>query len=352
MSDLCAVQSRNAVVPSESLASEEVTRAVKALFHSMWKHGGTRFMGANPISIERRNLPSLVDDYLVSLKSDGVRYMLVLLTVNDQPCAVMVDRKMKMYEVEVWGDADYYKGTVFDGELVWEYGFESPRLTLLLFDCVLTMGESMRGVLYSDRLLHIHGICLTNHDENDEETVEEMLEDQKKIACMNNLIPIRLEPKRFVNMKNTLLLWESRLVCSHKTDGLILAKNTDQIDTGKARNTFKWKPDNTIDIRITATCGDDIRAFVNNNGKSVPIESLSPDFQVVVDVNDLILCSLTPSLNDIFECSCTIGRSVVHFFPTKRRSDKPSPNDVNIVLATLRNVKENITIEEILDLVK
>jgi hypothetical protein len=56
----------------------------------------------------------------VAEKSDGVRYQLVLGTYDNRGFAVMVNRRMQMYEVPIYANPDYFKGSVFDGELVIE----------------------------------------------------------------------------------------------------------------------------------------------------------------------------------------------------------------------------------------
>ena len=156
--ELCVVQSRMSVNPSESYAEEHVVQAVKRLLRSVWKNGGgDRFMGANPVSVERKDLSSIREnDVLISLKSDGVRYMLVLINVDGDPFAVMVDRRMRMYEVSVWADMSYFDGTIIDGELVWEHGFAVPLLTFVSFDVMMKESRVCYENLYSDRLSLLH----------------------------------------------------------------------------------------------------------------------------------------------------------------------------------------------------
>ena len=55
-----------------------------------------------PISLDKRGLKSLRtgrDDYLCTLKADGSRFVLLMLMIEEDPIAVMVSRKLEMYEV-------------------------------------------------------------------------------------------------------------------------------------------------------------------------------------------------------------------------------------------------------------
>ena len=47
------------------------------------------------------------------------------------------------------------------------------------------------------------------------------------------------------------------------------------------------------------------------------------------------------------KCTCSIEGRRVTLFPIKKRVDKPSPNDYHIVKATMKNVVEGISFEEI-----
>ena len=81
---------------------------------------------ANPVSMSRSCLEIIRrDEYVASLKADGVRYMLLLtMSTPDAsghlaPQAVMIDRRMCMFEVSIWAPTHMFAmGSVFDGELV------------------------------------------------------------------------------------------------------------------------------------------------------------------------------------------------------------------------------------------
>ena len=362
--DLCVVQSRNSVTPSNSHAPEITRSAVLAVLGRAWGKTGRcdRFRGANPVSIARKDLSVVTNDILVSLKSDGVRYMLVLTMVDGEPVAVMVDRRMRMYEVEIWANNTYYMDTVIDGELVFEHGYTVPKLVFLMFDCLMMEGATCNGVRYCDRLMKLHAIVFTPIEGETLESIEQRTLDENKLVCMNTQVPLRLEPKRFVPRDQVCALWDTRHASCHKNDGLIIALNTDRVGTGSCRDVFKWKPDNTIDVRIClpadTTDASTVQVYVALNGKTLEItkslEYNGRKLRVAMESNDLITRTAEASrrsnsaLDAIFECRCTLKDEWICFFPMKHRPDKPSANDLFTVQATITNVIENITIEEIM----
>ena len=361
--DLCVVQSRNSVTPSNSQAPDSVRKDVIAVLNKAWgKCGrGDRFRGANPVSIAREDIPLLTDDILVSLKSDGVRYLLVLTIVKGEPVAVMVDRRMRMYEVEIWANDSFYLDTVIDGELVFEHGYTVPKLVFIMFDCLMIEGNTCNGVMYCNRLMKLHAIVYTPIQGETIDDIERRTLDENKVVSMNNEIPLRLEPKRFVPRDQLSALWNSRHASWHKNDGLIIALNTSRIGTGSCRDIFKWKPDNTIDVRIRLPMGNvdasSAKVYVALHGKAFDItrslEHNGRTLQVSMHSNDLLTRTaeasqcVHSSVDAIFECRCTLQDGRICFFPMKHRPDKPCANDLHTVQATITNVLENISIDEL-----
>ena len=80
------------------------------------------FPGPNPVSMERTNFTRIrEEDFMISLKTDGIRYLLILTTKPNsiEPIALMIDRAFNMHEVEIWANEEFfYNGCLFDGELV------------------------------------------------------------------------------------------------------------------------------------------------------------------------------------------------------------------------------------------
>ena len=111
------------------------------------------FPGANPVSIERKNIDTIVNnDYLVALKTDGIRYLLLMTTKpnSTEPISLMIDRTLKMYEIEIWASEEYYfRGCLLEGELVWD---NNKNLNFIIFDVILLKGLKCNEMNYRNRL--------------------------------------------------------------------------------------------------------------------------------------------------------------------------------------------------------
>ena len=108
---------------------------------------------ALPVSLERKDFSVLNGSpYAVSEKSDGLRYMLVLGKYSDGThYSVMLDRKFTVYEVNVAAKEEHFtKGTLVDGELVWEFysSLYPPRQLYMVFDVLNTCGEDHQTMDY------------------------------------------------------------------------------------------------------------------------------------------------------------------------------------------------------------
>ena len=370
---LCVISESKRIQPSESMIKNPkekeiiITKLLNAFRISTTNISDFRFPGSQPVSLDRSNLEHIKDDsYLVSLKSDGIRYLLFLTTCGDSPIAVMVDRALNIFEVEIWANESFFlKDTLFDGELVWEHRSASPTLLYLIFDVVVLRGEFCNAMSYSDRLMFIHKYILTIAPagiSNDDEQLEKYIIDEDKVFAMNNYYSMKIAPKKVLASDNVDIVWNERLKMAHMNDGLVFTKDSDRNQQrGTAYSTFKWKPDNTIDVLLEFTNNTNTPAMKFRDGtKIVEVSQISYNsktFDVTIVPNRLIQCivesemrnSLTSKVAFVAECTVYIDNDsrLVNLFPIKRRIDKISPNNMSVVKATLNNVEENISFDEI-----
>jgi hypothetical protein len=99
----------------------------------------------NPVCLLRQHLPFLqTQDYVVSEKSDGVRFLFFLthFSTKDQTLAIMINRAWDMYQMEVFAPKEFFRGTLFDGELVFDK--KKHCLKYLVFDVVCFQGEDTK----------------------------------------------------------------------------------------------------------------------------------------------------------------------------------------------------------------
>lgn len=307
------------------------------------------FPGPNPVSIERKDIAAIrEDDYIVALKTDGVRYLL-LLTISkasNEPMAVMIDRALNMYEVEVWANEAYFtKGTLFDGELVWDNG---GSLSFIIFDVVAISGQSCVEMPYRDRLQAIHSSVLCVDASYDDERVECMVGEEDKLIARNNDNRLRIYPKVCVPKAQAHTLWEQRLHCSHQNDGLILTRNAAAIGSGTSDSIFKWKPTHSIDLRgIFRAEVWSFFANENRSGNEVDVTEECGGYRMRYCENGL-LETLRRRENCVIEFLIHIDGDGVLMTPERERPDKTTANTVRTILATFRNAIENIGDRELL----
>jgi hypothetical protein len=307
------------------------------------------FPGAQPVSVTKSDLPTIQNGtFLVGLKTDGQRFLLLLMMLDDEPRAIMINRRLEMREIEsVWAPESYYlgDGTLLDGELVWEQraGRVSLSQLFLIFDIVAAR-EPLTHLVFSERLTRIHKHVLSElpaRATTQSFGIEETLLDEDRIyLCADNL---RMAPKRFVAAKDGLEMWRARGMSQWKNDGLIFVSNTTPLETNTAFATLKWKPLHTIDVER-----DNEGVVVSQRrGRRCNLETvdvLGQQRRIAFDQSSELLACIGAT-TAVLECSCTVTNDAVVLTPLKVRHDKSMPNEVSTIAKTVQNAIEAITVE-------
>lgn len=308
------------------------------------------FPGPNPISLERCNFEKIHDeDFMASLKTDGVRYLFVMTTKPNslEPISLMVDRALNMFEIEVWANEDFfYNGSLFDGELVWN---TNGNLQFVIFDVVLLKGEDCISCTYRERLQIIHNhILLVDYNTKDD-IVEQLVSEEDKIYARNNDFFLQMIPKICVGKEHIKDLWEGRDTSSHRNDGIILTLNDCHVHTGTSKYVFKWKPSHSIDIKSYFQNGT-WSFFANDNASDdeINISSSIGDKKVRVNIESKLLEALERKFVCVIECLLQITEDgSILLIPERERSDKKTANTLKTMIATIKNANENISAEEL-----
>ena len=371
---LCLFRDRGELVPSGSRVGGREREAHLRTLRAAYAHARPPrhgFPGPNPVSIGRAQLPRLAaEPYLAALKTDGTRYALLLTTFEGEPRALMINRALDVYEVEIWANEAFFAaGTLFDGELVWEStAHEGLRLLYLVFDVVMLRGASCEGTPYRDRLMQIHRHILSDlpagleagADGASAEQLEQLIIDEDKVFAVNNAHGLHIQPKRFVSLANLPALWASRGQSRHRNDGLVFLRDTSQITSGTDHTMYKFKEEHTIDVKFVGRADQSMpsQLLLLSKGVEVPGDEVLYDgatWAVAFQRNKLVQCLLEAEhrndadLCGILECICRLDRArrEVSLFPIKHRLDKPTPNDLAVVRATLQHIEEGVSFEEL-----
>lgn len=321
------------IVPSDSKIQNDAERAYfLGMMMKYWnlptklKH----FPGANPVALERKHIDTLKHtDFLVALKTDGVRYVLMMTVKPNslEPIALMIDRALNMYEVEIWGSEDFfYRGSLFDGELVFT---KRNSLQFIVFDVMLLQGASCIDKKYRERLQIIQDRILYIDNSFDERVIEQMLEEEDMIVASK----LQMTTKKCVSMSFVKELWDSKDKCEHANDGIILTMNASPIQTGSTDTILKWKPCHTIDVIYR-----DQKLFVNSNN-SDGLLSLKDHENYVFDSSHALE-------NCVIECHVEFKGEFILTFE-RQRFDKKAPNTLHTVLSTLELAKHALGFEEV-----
>lgn len=358
--ELCIFHEAKELVPSMSVLVEqcEINHFRHLLCKSFKAPDRFSFPGSNPVSLERKNILQLYnEDYLVALKTDGVRYVLMMSMIDGAPRAVMVNRALKFYEVEVWADIDFFeKNTVFDGELVWERKGDSLSLLYMAFDIIMIKGESCMSMKFSDRVNKFHNLIANLNSDDSLEQMEQKIIDEKTIAFVNNMNNMRILPKKFVSMSHIQTIWEDRQRLNHKNDGIIFTKNASEIKIGTDYESFKWKPENTVDVffdfgtrEISVRNGKKFEAFDTAHVQSTQLKVHFCENKLIQCLSETIANSKVKKM--VIECSCKIDSqsNTVMLFPVKNRSDRETPNDKHTIESTIKNIQESVDIQDIIN---
>lgn len=140
-------------IPSSRRCEQGLEVDVLRHYHALWN--ARQYPGRNPVpqpvSLERSCFEQLrTHRYYVSDKSDGTRYVLFLVRAQGKDLALMIDRKLCLYQISLAAGKSYFQGSIFDGELV---TLSCGSHMFLVFDVIALRGECSIGEQPLDRRL-------------------------------------------------------------------------------------------------------------------------------------------------------------------------------------------------------
>lgn len=275
-------------------------------------HPRMRLPGPNPVSIERKDFERIrKSEYVVSEKTDGTRYIMMCTRIYDLKICVIIDRSFAVYLLPLqYIPRVLFQGSVFDGEITVD---KNGRRKFVLFDAVTVSGVSVGHLNLSERL--------------------SALMSSLKAYKMSSNDPVVLDIKRWIplNASNVIerLNAAERQTCC---DGYIFMNHTKPVTFGRDFDTFKLKPagHHTVDFMVLDMEGS-IGVFEPKTGRHTEIAKI--DMR-----NQLFL------IGTIVECKLEDGSWIL----VQPRFDKNQANDMLTYTKTLRNIAENVTIQDIL----
>ena len=346
----------NTLVPSLTRVLDEKERNLYwSKVTTLWGVDLEYFPGSHPVSIDSTNVRHLHDDkYVVALKTDGVRFLLLLtMTPSRMPIAIMIDRSLTFYEVSVWGNKHFFElGTLLDGELARD--LSSKDNAFLVFDIVASAGERMVHLPFSERLQRIHNVLFRPWKEMDDEELEtHVIEENKIYMYHSDPVPLVMVPKMFSPYANTRAVWNGRGTSNFSSDGLLFTRRDAPMAIGRTVRMLKFKERHTVDI-VAQWSGTQwmprLRAS-KTDPSLVPIETVCQGVKSVHIVQNDVL-EFARGAGDTLVVECDIesddGNGSISLFPMRIRSDKTVSNAASTVERTLEAQRNTWSLEDIL----
>ena len=310
--------------------TSEIAKNLRANLCRMWGTDPSlaRFPGPQPVSIERKHIPLLTSKrYLVTEKTDGERYLLLITELDDISYAVLVNRKNQVFLLDIAVQTTVCKGTILDGELIQT---KKNKFQFLVFDCVCAFGKSFVNSDFVNRL------------QTAAEVVSNISECKSMDFKIKEFVPLTGLERYMTHVMPKL---------NHQVDGLIFTPCALPIETGTNYSMFKWKPryKNTVDFSLHR--GQWVKRGSNVNwcyhAKILKNSSKTMLQRVTIHVDSTLHEAIQSSQDDVIvECEnislhpeeCWRGLFV--------RKDKTYPNSLLTYSKTKLNIKENIEASE------
>lgn len=293
------------------------------------------FPGAQPFSIERRNLKFIPrNKYYVCAKCDGERMLIVHIpdmpftflkksSSQKLPCTFLVNRKLDVFLLP-FSYPEYFGASVVDGELMSKGGY-------IAHDCTMSNGVMVRTQKFGKRLEHLENVC------------------RLKLGGME------IRAKSFYPSEAVGQLFDEMSENEYPCDGVVFYPDDQPVGYKRHKFLYKWKPpgNHTIDTKCRALFSDEggvveCYAYDGENFvilRSIPMQEVDPE--ILQDIPH------TPGNNLDYELKemCPVVESRVTsdtMTPFMIRRDKKYPNSVFTIEKTILNAIENITEDDII----
>lgn len=323
---------------------------------------------SNPVSMDRDNIKMLgQEDYMVSLKADGVRYFLVITMYKNQRLAGMVSRAGTVYIVMVNAQRRLYTDThVFDGELC-ECRTDTTAYDYLAFDALMLKGCPIHDRPYKERLAQVRLMFGSGPL-----TAKMRRQNLQLITPEAPALDFMIKP---AEPAERLRGFVKRETPRFRTDGFIFTPCNRPLWRGRDVHTLKLKEKNTIDVRLVVESQDlkEARIYILRDTRDVSIrDALADEFdEVYIDsaatgigqASDIFQSILRGSrvydsifmqdqsinFDEIVEVDCRIeghNKRRLRLTFSRLRQDKDSPNEVTTVQKTLGSIRDDIKLDE------
>lgn len=320
--------------PISSKDGEKLLVHINTLLKNENKH---KFPGYQPVSLMKCNVQDLIcENYLVCEKTDGVRALLYICTINSKAFGFFLDRKNIFYRLGT--SLPLVEDTLFDGEAVVD---SEGTLCYLICDAMLFRRKNITEMTHVERL----GYALR---------FLKMYEGAEEGA-------LKVSVKEMQKAYGLQAVYAQQNKLKHGSDGLIFTPTNMPYRSGTAPKLLKWKPPhlNSIDfvVRKSGEWERLYKLFCLDCDKKLVHFDYYFDVELTDDPEsteqeghtDLAgtLCEFrfNPEkwVYDLSDLSLVKGGWEL----IKVRTDKDMPNAVSVVVNVMNSISEDITIDNL-----
>lgn len=275
---------------------------------------------------------------MVAEKTDGVRYLLAI----DGGESALIGRNLSQLPVTLKGvddsKCDSPWRALLDGELVCAKGDPTTKF-FVVYDALLTSRGCVATLGLDARLSALREDFFSRASEAPALSLS--------LTRARVQVHARVLMKAFVPLDKGLEHYR-RVVPTlpYRSDGLILTPVNEPIKFGTSPSLFKWKvlEANTVDFWLTPSSAEgSFSLSVVDRGNEVEIGRTCVDRGSMAFM--LLAMDIQRGRRPIYECAW--DRKTGTWQPVKERKDKERPNSVMTYKATLRNLQEDIRVEEL-----
>lgn len=220
----------------------------------------------NPASLTMQNIKMISEEpYLMSEKSDGVRYMFLMFIhpSTGVEYSIMMNRALEMYKISVCANKEYFKGTIMDGELVRDKAIKN-KLVFKIFDAVIVAGNNIANDKLSERLEWVkeavdipHFHFEAHQDDDQVENILNQLKLKKEMIAQltknGKLVPLSTDKndiefvcKLFYPVEQISVM--TNHLIGNNSDGIIFMPENQPIRAYTHNSCLKWKSNHTLDL--------------------------------------------------------------------------------------------------------
>jgi len=338
MSEAIKVQLGHSTVFLLNENSEYKKNVEKYLFNNcLGSNRDNFFVGPQPVSIEKKDILNKIFsmEYHVCEKSDGERMYLWITKINGKHAIFLVTRGLKFYITPFKFNEECFEGSIFDGEFIQR---TDGKYYFVIHDCWMYCGTDYRREKYHVKRWH----C-----------IKDFL-DRRVISSPSDCC--YLIHKVFYQVGNKLhVTWEHiNKTKLNNIDGLIFTPAVGEWTFGRDWNLLKWKSDgmHTVDFQIKNLVRKIELQIIDSQSNLVVVDTITSKHESWKPIKDFILVNCPEDKTPIIEflIEKKIDEDGWKYTPYRLRDDKNIPNGKITWENTLKNITENLKIENFVNI--